>query len=415
MLENTTDALIIGLFVVILCVPFITIPFFFRRNKNAVGNFVDSIDNKVTPGINLVVKILSKYKSLIFNRVFTKPKLYLGLIVLVILIIGYAIGFFSQIEFLRKLLGGWPVFMEFVGITLLLLTNFFALIVGVFTFTDKKKLWELTESQCTSEDKLINTLVLYIRYLFAYLLPLIILVSFLISSASSLTNKPELTNVFQYIIKNSFIYGLIILFILIALFRYYVYNHTNLVINNRLSQSLSKSAINNVLILLVTFLLTLTLLNLTIEGYASFLNVEFSKDPPVLYWIMFGASIFAYLVLTYFGPQTKDIIKNIINTVTTKVFKYCDINEISTPDNNTNMQPQATGVTSTDKASWYGRTENTFVEPAPDGNNGDRTNHNALKNLSKQLSKKSSRNLSESLSRKNLSGKKLFGRKSSQI
>ena len=290
------------------------LPSFVRVNNTKIINSVSSPDSVLNKTIMYVLPVIGNKKENFYNKIFNKFKMIPGVIVLVLVICGFVIEV--------------PIFgdiMKWIGYIILGFNTIFALIIGMFIYIDQNKVWDLSDEKCPGIDKGIATFFIYVKYIIAYIVPAIILVSFIISSATSLTYDSENNNIYKFIFENSLTWPILAIITILGFIIYYVFNHANKDVENPLD--FNRSGLFDLFKILITLIVTVGIVTFIIEKYTKFLTNNYKKEA---YWVMFGFSIGWYCISCFRGDKLKELTDLFCNKLHTTLFTRCDINELLT-------------------------------------------------------------------------------------
>lgn len=281
---------------------------------------IGNLDEKSKNKFEFLMRNVIQLKELWFSKIFISPKKKIFFIILILVGIGYLITTINSwnIQFLNDILSFYPAFMDMLGILFAGITYLFSMIIGIFVYGDVNYL--IHDEECSFADKSLNVFFTFLNYLLSYILPLIIIVSLISSSANTATNESSddlLSSINDQINPNITSFLIFIVFILLVAV-YIIFSH--LQCGELGIYTLKKSFIYTLLVLFLVIVGNILLVYFTIQNYTKLL---INTHPNIGHWILLAFSILIYYILTIRGVNSKNLIENFFNNILKGIFDKC--------------------------------------------------------------------------------------------
>jgi hypothetical protein len=265
---------------------------------------------------------VSNFKELWFSIIFKTPKKCILIITLILLAIGYAMDFLTRnFGFLERPLSFYPGFMDFLGTFFAGVTYLFTMIIGVFIYGDINYL--IHDKNCGPMNKFLNVFVRFVNYLLSYILPLIIIVSLISSSANSMSNEGtnNCPGDLGIQLDSNITNFIFLIFTILLIATYVVFSHLKCQELGTFSQA--TSFLFTFFVLFGIIIGNLILVYFTIQNYTNYLTDLYNAEEQWGYWVLFGISILIYIIQTFRGVNSKNLIENLFDKLLKGVFTVC--------------------------------------------------------------------------------------------
>tara|TARA_A100001015_G_scaffold132578_1_gene147099 strand:+ start:1183 stop:2247 length:1065 start_codon:yes stop_codon:yes gene_type:complete len=312
---------------IIILVAGISIKNFFYPRQKEWCPIIANHDKHIKYKFQLIMIKLKKLKKLWFNIIFKTPKLWIGSITIILVLIGHAMDFLTRnVRFLEKPLSFYPDFMDILSIFFTWVTYFFAMIVGLFIYGDVDNL--IDNNNCNLFNKIVNLFFIFLKDLLSYILPLIIIVSLISSTANSIRNESinDCPSVPGNQIDSNITNVLFIIVTMLLITSYIIFNYLKCGEITLLKEG--SSFIITLVVLSFIIIGNVYLVYLTIQNYTKYLTDLSNAEEQWGYWVFFGISILIYYIQTYEGKLFKKSTDLLSGRILLSFFEKCNKDEV---------------------------------------------------------------------------------------
>jgi len=292
------------------------------KQQSKVCPKLASIDKTAKTKFEFLMERIINFKELWFSIIFKSPKKWILIITLILLAIGHGMDFLIRIfSFLEQPLSFYPGFMDFLGTFFAGVTYLFTMIIGVFIYGDINYL--IHDKNCGPMDKFLNVFVRFVNYLLSYILPLIIIVSLISSTANSMSNEGtnNCPGDLGIQLDSNITNFIFLIFTILLIATYVVFSHLKCQELGTFSQA--TSFLFTFFVLFGIIIGNLILVYFTIQNYTKYLTDLYNAEEKWGYWVLFGISILIYIIQTFRGVNSKNLIENLFDRLLNGVFTRC--------------------------------------------------------------------------------------------
>jgi hypothetical protein len=182
----------------------------------------------------------------------------------------------------------------------------------------------LIHNNCSLGDKVANIFLTFLNYLLCYILPLIIIVSLISSSANTINNEgsDDCPSISGNQINPDIMNVLFIIVSLLIVASYIIFSHLKCSEITLLNQG--NSFLYTLLILFFIIIGNVYLVYITIQNYTNTLTKLYEGSPNWSYWLLLVVSILIYLILTYRGLDSKNLMEKLFDRFLKGFFDRCN-------------------------------------------------------------------------------------------